>query len=673
MENGKPTANRLRRAALWLVALLLLAGAGYFFFTKLGQGLRGGPPQAGGDVTATTRQANDAVAKAYDLADARTFEDAKRGFIAAPKGQVKNAAGEVIWDFDSFAFVQGKAPPTVNPSLWRQALLNNQIGLFKVSDGIYQLRGFDLANISLIEGKTGWIVVDTLTSRETAEAAMRFVRQQLGDKPVSALIFTHSHVDHFGGALGVIPAEEVLRRKIPIVAPEGFMEEATSENLLAGTAMGRRSQYMYGSLLERSAKGLVDDGLGKAVAYGSVGILQPNVIVDKTPQEMTLDGVRFVFQNAPGSEAPAELTFYLPEKKAYCGAEVMSHTMHNLYTLRGAKVRDALKWSGYIDQTLASAGEAEVFFGQHHWPVWGRERIREFMGNQRDVFRYTHDQTLRMLNAGLTGSEIAEQIKLPKSLDDFLNVHGYYGTLRHNAKAVYQFYMGWFDANPANLDPYPPQEAGKRYVELAGGMDKLIAAAQTAYDKGDYRWSAELLSRAVFADPKQKDARKLLALSYDQLGYMSESAPWRNFYLTGAYELRNGVPAKGVSPAMLLDMLAHTPIERFLEAMAANLNGPAAENANFKINLVFPDLKESHVLWIEHAVLHHKRAEPEADANATLTLTKPLFLKMVAGTAGVKDTLMSDDLKVDGSKIDLVRFFALIDKAPGNFAIATGR
>lgn len=672
MEHSQPKANRRRRLMLWFLALLVIAGVGLLFATQ-GKGLRRPAAQAGGDVTATTQQANEAVAGTYDLADARTFEDAKRGFIAAPKGQVKNAADEVIWDFDSFAFVQGKAPPTVNPSLWRQALLNNQIGLFKVSDGIYQLRGFDLANISLIEGKTGWIVVDTLTSRETAAAALRFARQHLGDKPVSALIFTHSHADHFGGALGVISADEAAHRKVPIVAPEGFMEEATSENLLAGTAMGRRSMYMYGSRLERSPKGLVDDGLGKAVAYGSVGILQPNVIVNKTPQEMTLDGVRFVFQNAPGSEAPAELTFYLPEKKAYCGAEVMSHTMHNLYTLRGAKVRDASKWSGYIDQTLARASEAEVFFGQHHWPVWGRERIREFMVNQRDVFRYTHDQTLRMLNAGLTGSEIAEQIKLPKSLDDFLNVHGYYGTLRHNAKAVYQFYMGWFDANPAHLDPHPPKEAGRRYVELAGGMDKLIAAAQTAYDKGDYRWAAELLSRAVFADPGQKEAKTLLALTYDQLGYVAESAPWRNFYLTGAYELRNGVPDKGVAPGMLLDMLAHTPIERFLEAMAANLNGPAAANANFKINLVFSDLKESHVLWIEHAVLHHKRGEPEADANATLTLTKPLFLKMVVGTAGVKDTLLSDELKVGGSTIDLVRFFALIDKAPGNFAIVTGR
>lgn len=669
MENLKPVGNGRRRTTLWSVPVIAIAG---FLLAGCDKGPKG-RTESGGDVTATTAQANDAVAKAYDLADARTFEDARRGFIAAPTGPVKDTNGNVIWDFDSFSFVQGKAPATVNPSLWRQALLNNQIGLFKVTDGIYQLRGFDLANISLIEGKTGWIVVDALTSRETAEAAMRFARQHLGDRPVSALIFTHSHVDHFGGALGVISAAEAARRKVPIVAPEGFMEEATSENVLAGVAMGRRSMYMYGSRLERSPKGLVDDGLGKAVAYGSVGILQPNVTISQTPQEMMLDGVRFVFQNAPGSEAPAELTFYLPEKKAYCGAEVMSHTMHNLYTLRGAKVRDALKWSGYIDQAMDNASDAEVFFGQHHWPVWGRERIHEFMVNQRDVFRYTHDQTLRMLNAGLTSTEIAERIKLPKSLDDFLNTHGYYGTLRHNAKAVYQFYMGWFDANPANLDPLPPSEAGKRYVELAGGMDKLIAAAQLAYDKGDYRWAAELLSRAVFADPGQKEARKLLALTFDQMGYMAESASWRNFYLTGAYELRNGVPDKGVTPAMFLDMLANTPIERFLEAMAANLNGPAAETANFKINLVFSDLKESYVLWIEHAVLHHRRGEPEADANATLTLTKPLFLKMVVGTAGVKEMLLSEDLKISGSKIDLVRFFALIDKPKGNFAMVTGR
>lgn len=636
-----------------------------------GKALDGTAGSATSDVTLSTAKANEAIARAYDLSDAPSFDDAKRGLIARPSGKVTDAAGEVIWDFDSFGFVNGKAPATVNPSLWRQALLNDQVGLFKVVDGIYQLRGFDLANITLIEGRTGWIVVDTLTSRETAAAAMAFARQHLGDKKVSAVIFTHSHVDHFGGALGVVSAADVAQRKIPVVAPIGFMDEATSENILMGPAMGRRSMYMYGSRLERSAKGLVDDGLGKAVAYGSVGILEPNLLVTKTPQEVTLDGVQFVFQNVPGSEAPAELTFYLPEKKAYCGAEMISHTMHNLYTLRGAKVRDAMKWAQYIDEALEHTAQAEVYFGSHHWPVWGGQRIRDFLTKQRDVYRYTHDQTVRMINAGLTSREIAEELRLPKALDSFLNAHGYYGTLRHNAKAVYQFYMGWFDANPANLDPHPPEAAGKRYVELAGGADKLLAAAQSAFDSGDYRWSAELLSHLIFAQPDHAAAKELLARSYDQLGYIAESAPWRNFYLTGAYELRHGLPSKGVTPAVALDMLAHAPIERFLEAMAAGLNGPNAEGKDLKVNLTFTDLGENYVLRIENAVLQYRKAPAAADANATLTLTKPIFLKMMAGTAGIKDTLLSDELKVGGSKIDLVRFFTLFDKAPGTFAIAT--
>lgn len=625
----------------------------------------------GGEVSATVRKVHEEAARAADLSDPQAFAEASRGFIAAPSGQVRDANGTVIWDFGAFDFVKGPAPATVNPSLWRQARLNNQVGLFKVVDGIHQLRGFDLANITLIDGTTGWIVVDTLTSRETAAAAMAFARQHLGDRKVSAVIFTHSHVDHFGGALGVISAQEVAQRKVPVVAPIGFMEEATSENVLMGPAMARRSMYMYGSRLERSALGLVDDGLGKSVAYGSVGILAPDRIVDHTPQEMTIDGVRMVFQNVPGSEAPAELTFYLPQLKAYCGAEMLSHTMHNLYTLRGAKVRDATKWADYIDQALAHAAQAEVYFGSHHWPVWGKERIAQFMTAQRDVYRYTHDQTVRMMNAGMSMREVAEQIKLPKALDAFLDAHGYYGTLRHNAKAVYQFYLGWFDGNPANLDPLPPREAASRYVALAGGEAKALAAAQSAFDKGELRWAAELLNQVVLAAPGNAEARQLLARTYDQLGWAAESAPWRNFYLTGAYELRNGAPKAGIAPSLLLDMLAFTPVERFLEAMAGSLNGPRAEGVKLKLNLVLSDIGESHVLEIDNAVLHHHTAAPAADANATLTLTKPIFLKMMTGTAGVKDTLLSDDLSIAGSRIDLLRFFALFDKATGAFPIVT--
>ncbi len=630
------------------------------------------PPTAAGEATPAVQQAQAAVAKAADLSDPASMADAKRGFIAAPKGQLRDAQGNLVWDYDGFAFVQGAAPPTVNPSLWRQALLSNQTGLFKVTEGIWQLRGFDIANISLIEGRTGWIVVDTLTSRETAAAAMAFARQHLGNKPVSAVIFTHSHADHFGGALGVITAEEAKARQVPVIAPGGFIEEATSENVLMGTAMGRRATYMYGNLLPRNAKGLVDTGLGKALAFGNIGILPPTVVIDQPRQELTIDGLRFVFHNVPGSEAPSEFVFEIQERKAFCGAETMSHTLHNLYTLRGAKVRDALKWAGYLDDALGYTAGAEVVFNQHHWPVWGSERIRDFIVKQRDTYRYIHDQTVRMMNAGLTAPEIAEQIQLPKSLQDALNVRGYYGTVRHNVKAVYQFYLGWFDANPANLDPLPPVPAAQRYVALMGGGEKVRAAAQQAFDAGDYRWAAELLKHAVYADGKDQAARELLARSFEQLGYLAESAPWRNFYLTGAQELRQGPPTQGLKREALLEMLQHTPIERFLEAMAGALNGPKAEGVNLKINLVFSDSGERFVLWTENAVLHFKRVEAGAtDANATLTLTKAFFLRMMTGGAGAKDLLLSDETKIDGSKIDLGRFFALMDKASGTFPIVT--
>lgn len=626
---------------------------------------------SGPEVSSTVLRHQAAVAAQSDLADPASFADARRGFIAAPKGQVRNEAGQVVWDYDAFAFEQGAAPATVNPSLWRQALLNNQVGLFKVTEGVWQLRGFDLANITLIEGKTGWIVVDTATSRETAAAAMAFARQHLGNKPVSAVVFTHSHVDHFGGALGVISAEEARARQVPVVAPAGFMEEATSENVLMGTAMGRRSMFMYGSRLPRNAQGLVDNGLGKAVAYGRLGILAPTRLVSQPQEEVVIDGVRFVFHNVPGSEAPSEFTFALPELKAFGGAELLSHTLHNLYTLRGAKVRDAMKWAEYLDDSLQHVAGAEVVFNQHHWPVWGRDRIRDFIVKQRDTYQFIHDQTVRLMNAGLTAPEIAEQLKLPPSLQDHMNVRGYYGTVRHNVKAVYQYYLGWFDAHPANLDPLPPVEAARRYVALAGGIDAIVAQARQAYDAGDFRWSAELLKHAVYAQPHHSPARELLARSFEQMGYMAESGPWRNFYLTGALELREGPPKQGINRASLADMLQHTPIERFLEAMAASLKADQVGDTRLKINLVFTDLKETHVLDIDNAVLHHHKGERAPDANATLSVTHPFFLRMVMGQVGGKDLFLSDETKIEGSRLDLIKFFSLLDKAPGTFPIVT--
>jgi alkyl sulfatase BDS1-like metallo-beta-lactamase superfamily hydrolase len=650
-----------RKAHRILLAALLVAGCG--------KAPPPGQPAAG--VEAATAQANARVAQSLDLADRQDFEDAARGLIARPHGKLLNPDGSVLWDYERFDFVKGDAPASVNPSLWRQAKLNHESGLFKVTDGVWQLRGFDLANITLIEGKTGWIVVDALTSRQTAAAAMAFAREHLGAHAVSAVIFTHSHVDHFGGALGVVSGEEAAARKLPVVAPEGFLEEATSENVLLGPSMGRRAAWMYGTRLPASPTGMVGEGLGEDVAIGSVGILPPTVTVAGTTTEMTLDGVKFVFFNAPGSEAPAEMAFYLPEKKALCAAEILTHNLHNLYTLRGAKVRDALRWSNYIDEFIRRFPDTEVLFAQHHWPIWGNARIIDFMKKQRDAFRYIHDQTIRMANAGMRPDAIADTLKLPPALARTFALRDYYGTVRHNARAVYQQYVGWFDGNPARLDPIPREEAAKRYVKLMGGEGAVVAAAQKAFDGHEYRWAAELLNHAVFADPGNRPAKALLARTYEQLGYAAESGPWRNIYLTGAYELENGPPAKGLDRTILLDMLAWTPTERFLDAMAASLDGPAADGKSFKVNLVITDAKESYVLWIENSVLHHRRAPPAADADATLELSKRLFLGMMAGSVKLKDLLLGDELKTSGSRLDLVRFFALFDKAKGTFPIVT--
>ena len=650
---------------------LAIALVGVLIIMTTGCGKSGGVGGTAGDASPITVATNAEFAKNLNLADPQDFEDAKRGFIAKPTGKLVQADGTVLKDFDVYSFLDGKAAETVNPSLWRHAQLNANIGLYKVMDGVYQLRGFDMANMSLIEGKTGWIVVDPLTARESSKAALEFARKHLGNKPVSAIILTHAHVDHYGGILGITTPEEVAQRKIPIIAPEGFMEEATSENVMVGVGMGRRSMYQLGKNLPRSVIGNVDTGLGKDLVYGTVGILPPNALITKPTQPMQVDGVDFVFHNVPNAECPAELSFNIPALKLYDGAENMVHTMHNLLPVRGAKVRDSLRWASYMEEAIAQTEGVEVFIASHNWPVWGNSNIKKMFAMHRDVYKYTHDQTVRLINAGYTPYEISDMIKLPKSLEGYFGARGYYGDLRHNVRAVYQFYLGHYDGNPANLNKLPPQESAKRYLELIGGVGKAVAAAQTAYDKGEYRWAAELLNQAVFGDPSSKAAKELLAKTYDQLGYQSEAATWRNSYLTAAMELRQGPPSQGLDKSYWVEALVHTPMERFLEAMAGGLDGPAAEGKDLKVNLVLTDTKESYVLWIENAVLHYKSAPTDSSANATLTLTKPIFVKMIAGTAGVKDTLMSDDLKIGGSKIDLVRFFSLLEKAPGTFAIVT--
>ncbi|MFT4822611.1 MAG: alkyl sulfatase BDS1-like metallo-beta-lactamase superfamily hydrolase [Halioglobus sp.] len=623
--------------------------------------------------TQATIEANRAVLDQLPFENKQDFEDAERGLVARmPILKVENARGEPIWNMSDYDFIQGEAPPSVNPSLWRQASLNNIHGLFKVADGLYQLRGFDLANISIIEGKSGWIVVDPGTATETAAAAWEFASKHLDNKPIVSIIFTHSHIDHFGGVLGLLRASGTDPADVRIIAPKGFMEEATSENVLASATMGRRSVYMYGKQLARSERGHVGSGLGKSPAYGSVSIAQPTELIDHTPQEKTIDGVRFTFQYTPESEAPAELMFYLPEHKALCGAEVVSRNMHNIYTLRGAKVRDALKWSNYIDEALTLFGEAEVYFGSHHWPMWDKERINTFLKQQRDTYKYIHDQTMRLAAQGHTPGEIAEEIEMPESLRSNFSNRGYYGTLRHNARAVYQGYFGWYDGNPANLNPLPQVQSAKRYVKLMGGREQVLAQAQLSFDAGEYRWVAELLNKLVFAEPENKEAKALLARNYDQLGYQAESGPWRDVYLTGAYELRHGVGSDSVvNAADALGLLKKTPLPQFFDAMAVMLNGPDADGTEMTINLVFSDINENYSLYIENAVLHHRSGLAQGDVSATITLTHELFLKMLTGQAGLKDTIMGDDLEIAGSRLDLLKFFSLIEFATGTFNIVT--
>jgi alkyl sulfatase BDS1-like metallo-beta-lactamase superfamily hydrolase len=632
------------------------------------------PADAAGNTSPSARTAalNAAVSEKLPLSDQQDFDDAKRGWIASdPELRISTAEGKLLWNMPAYAFIEGDAPVSVNPSLWRQARLNAIHGLFEVTKGVYQIRGYDLANMSLIEGKTGWIVVDPLTAKESSAKAMALLREHLGDKPVSAVIYTHSHIDHFGGVLGVISPEEVAEREVPIIAPEFFLEEATSENVVAGVAMARRSLFMMGPRLPKGERGHVDTGLGKGVVYGTFGLLPPSKIVTKTGTEMDIDGVKFLFQNAPGSEAPSEMTFYLPELKTFCGAEVVSHNMHNLYTLRGAKVRDAIRWSGYIDEAIEMFSDVEVYFGSHHWPIWGNERIIDFLEKQRDTYKYINDQTLRLALHGATPREIAEELELPPSLETSFANRGYYGTLSHNVKAVYQRYFGWYDSNPANLNPLPPAEAGAKYVELAGGAANLLKSAKAAYDNGEYRWVAEVVNHLVFAEPDNQDARELLAKAYDQLGYQSESGPWRNEYLTGAFELRHGGPTEGIDLAASWDMVKHAPLGSFLTALAARLNAPKAEGKEMTVNLVFTDIGESYVLELKNSVLRHYKRDADPDANVTMKITKDLYLEMLTGKAGLKDTLFSDDLEIEGSRLDLVSFFRLIDKPAGAFNIVT--
>lgn len=632
-------------------------------------------PAPGKPASETTQAAQQAVLAALPFNDKRDFEDAQRGFIAKPQTlTLKDANGKVVWDLESykqFIALDKPAPDSVNPSLWRNAQLNLQYGLFKVTDGIYQVRGYDLSNITFIEGKSGWIVFDPLVSAEPAKAAYELVSQHLGSKPVVAVVYSHSHIDHFGGVRGIVDEADVKAGKVRIIAPEGFGEHAVSENVIAGNAMARRAVYMFGALLPRSPQGGVSAGLGLTASNGTVTLIQPTEFVSKTGQELTVDGVRMQFQMTPGTEAPVEMNTYFPDAKAMWMAENTTSVMHNLLTPRGAQIRDGLQWSKYIGETLALFGDkTEVRFQSHHWPQWGQAQIGDYLKKQRAIYKYIHDQSVRMLNLGMNAEEIAEAIKLPPELETFWAGRGNYGSLKHNAKAVYQRYLGWYDANPANLDKLPPQPAAKKYVEYMGGSAAVLEKAKVDFAKGEYRWVAEAAKQVVFAEPDNAAAKNLLADSYEQLGYQAESGPWRSIYLQGAFELRNGKPTSGGAATASPDVIRAMTPEMLFDYLAVRLNGERAAGKKLVLNYNFTDLGKSYALTVENGVLTYED-KAAAKADVGLTMSKTALEDIQLGKATLEQKVASGELKFDGRAQAFGEFMGLLDKFDFWFDIVT--
>jgi len=624
------------------------------------------------DASASVIAQQAAMLQALPFSDTADFDDASRGFLGTLEhARITSAQGRVVWCLEPYGFLsEEEAPVTVNPSLWRQSRLNMNHGLFEVVPGVYQIRGLDIANMTLIEGDTGVTVVDTLTSIEGARAAIELYFKHRGKRPVAAVIFTHTHTDHWGGARGVLDDATLEGGKVPIIAPNLFMEHAVSENIIAGPAMLRRAQYQFGPLLAKGPRGQVDCGLGKSMAAGAVALLRPTDLIMETGDKRNIDGIEFEFQMAPNSEAPAEMHFFILRYRLLNLAENCTHNFHNLLPFRGADVRDALAWSKYLGEALQMwGGKAEAMCGQHHWPVWGKERIDKMIRQQRDLYKFAHDQTIRLMNHGLTASEIAEVIKLPASLEAAWHGRGYYGHIRHNVKAIYQKYLGWYDANPVNLDSLPPVEAGKKYVEYMGGADAILARALADFAKGEFRFIAQALSHLVFAEPDHQAARALLADTLEQLGYAAESATWRNAYLFGAQELRQGMPKVPSRPPMPRETLAALRTGQLWDVLGVRLNGPKAEGRHIVLNWSFTDTGESFVLTLENCALTYVEGAQAASADAGFTLARATLDEVIAKQTSFPEAVASGKVKVTGNATRLAELMALMDEFPRMFEI----
>lgn len=625
--------------------------------------------ESAGEPSGVVANANVRARSDERFRDERDLTAAERGFLGTLDPLVIRAAdGREVWNAESFRFLAADPPESVHPSLWRQARLITRHGLFEIVPGIYQVRGFDISNITFIEGASGVIVVDPLISEETAAAAIALYRSHRGERPVVAVIITHSHVDHFGGIGGVTTAADVASGAVQIIAPTGLVDQAVSEAVFAGVAMARRSGYMYGASLPRGPRGQVTAGLGPTTSVGTIGLMRPSREIRDTEETIRVDGVEIEFQLTPGTEAPAEMHFYLPAWRALCVAENATHTMHNLVTLRGAQVRDAHAWAHYLSEAIERyADRTDVAFASHHWPTWGSDEIREFLELQRDLYAYLHDQTVRLMNRGLTGTEVAEGFTLPPALESAWHARGYYGSVSHNVKAVYQRYMGWFDGNPANLWPHPPQELAERYVAAIGGVERVRTLAAEAAAAGDYRWAATLLSHAVFAEPDDPGVRSEYAAVLEQLGYGSENATWRNVFLSGAAELREGsfgTPTGTDTTGMMAQL---TP-DMLFDSLAVRVNGPKAWPLHLRIVFAFQDSHHAFALTLRNGVLTHREHDPSAlpDADLTVRLTSAQLL-------GVLGAGRLDDVVVEGDASALATLAGILDPGDPAFEIVLPR
>ncbi|MBV1892158.1 MAG: MBL fold metallo-hydrolase [Gammaproteobacteria bacterium] len=625
--------------------------------------------------TQYTIEANTNVLKTLPFSDKQDFEDAQRGLIAKPDTlTITTADGKPVWDLEEYkSYIQldKAAPDTVNPSLWRNAQLVMQHGLFEVTKNIYQVRSYDLSNITFVKGKTGWIVFDPLISPETAKAALDLINKELGERPVLGIVYSHSHIDHYGGAVGIVSKEDIDAGKVQILSPEHFTEHAVSENVIAGNAMGRRAVYMYGALLPRNAKGGVNGGLGMTVSTGLAGLILPTQEIKKTGEEVTIDGVKMVFQMTPGTEAPAEMNTWFPQWNALWMAENTTNTMHNILTLRGAQVRDALKWASFLNETIETWGDTvEVKFQSHHWPVWGNDRIIPYFKKQRDIYKFTHDQSVRLMNQGYNGEEISEMIKLPPELENNWPTRGYYGTLRHNSRAVYQRYMGWYNGNPADLNNLPQEMVAEKYMAFMGGETKVIKKARQSFDKGEYRWVAEVMKHAVFANPKSTESKELLADAFEQLGYQSEAGPWRSVYLQGAYELRNGVPSAGGTQTATPDTIRAMTPELLFDYLAVRLNADKASGKVLTINVDFTDIDSHHSLTVENAVLNHTHKQAK-NPDVGVSMAMDTMHSIQLNELTFDDAIKNGTVKLTGDKAVFDSFLEMLDSYNFWFNIVT--